>query len=81
MENKALLKMLKYILLGILVAVGGVYVSGFAGELFNGMDVGSASVFGCCLYLCVVIVTCTGLILSKMDQKTPPDNSDEENKA
>ena len=50
----------KSLLAGIVVAVGGLVVSGFCGTVFNGMDYGSASVMGICMYLCVVVVTCTG---------------------
>ena len=59
---------------GLLVAFGGLYVSDFVGSLFNGMEYGSACVLGVCLYLCVVVVTCTGIIVSKLekDPASPP---------
>ena len=53
---------------GILVAFGGLLVSEFMGSIFNGMEYGSACVLGVCLYLCVVVVTCTGIIVSKLDK-------------
>ena len=66
-----------YILIGIAVAIGGIFVSDLLGNFFNGMDYGSAVVLGICMYLCVVVVTCTGIIVSKIDGKS---NLDEEKK-
>ena len=44
---------------------------------FNGMDYGSACVLGMGMYLCVVVVTCTGIIVSKITSKPNEDTSDE----
>ena len=63
----------KYILIGILVAVGGMFVSDIAGDFFNGMDYGSGCVLGICMYLCVVIVTCTGVIIAKLNKNAVGD--------
>jgi hypothetical protein len=52
---------------GIAAAIGGMIVSDFAGMFFNGMDYGSACVLGICMYLCAVVVICTGIIVSKLD--------------
>ena len=65
-----------YILAGIVVAVGGMFASDLSGNLFNGMDYGSASVLGMCMYLCVVVVTCTGIIISKIDGKSHSDEKE-----
>lgn len=67
------------LLAGILVAFGGLCVSDFVGGLFNGMEYGSACVLGACLYLCVVVVTCTGIIVSKLerDPASPPPSLSE----
>lgn len=65
------------VLLGLVVAGVGLYVSAFAGSFFSGMDFGSASVLGICLYLCVVVVTCTGVIVAKLDEKSPSGEKDE----
>lgn len=59
------------LLAGIVVAFGGLIVSDFVGSIFNGMEYGSACVLGVCLYLCVVVVTCTGIIVSKLDKNAP----------
>lgn len=61
-------KVWQYILAGIAVAVGGVFISDIAGNFFSGMDYGSACVLGICMYLCVVIVTCTGIIVTKFNE-------------
>lgn len=58
----------QYILVGIAVAIGGMFLSDAAGKFFNGMDYGSACVLGICMYLCVVIVTCTGIIITKLNK-------------
>ena len=63
-------KVWQYILLGIVVALGGMLVSDIAGDFFNGMDYGSGCVLGICMYLCVVIVTCTGIIITKLNKDT-----------
>lgn len=75
MENKDLIRILKYILLGIAVAIGGMFVSDLLGDFFNGMDYGSASVLGICMYLCVVVVACTGIIVSKINKISSSEES------
>mgnify|MGYP005782084379 CR=1 FL=1 len=62
-----------YLFVGIFVAVGGMFVADILGNFFNGMDYGSASILGICMYLCVVIVTCTGIIVSKIDRGQHPE--------
>lgn len=57
----------KFFALGIAAAAIGMLLSDLAGDFFNGMDYGSACVLGMGMYLCVVIVTCTGVILTKLD--------------
>lgn len=63
----------KYICVGIAVAVGGMFISDISGDFFNGMDYGSAAVLGMCMYLCVVVVTCTGIVVSKIDGNSHAD--------
>ncbi len=58
-----------YVIIGIVTALGGMLFSDIAGDFFNGMDYGSACVLGICMYLCVVIVTCTGIIVTKLDKR------------
>ena len=70
----------QYMVAGIAAAVGGMLVSDFAGNFFNGMDYGSACVLGMCMYLCVVIVTCTGIIVTKCNKNVhcvDPDQQSE----
>jgi len=57
----------KYILLGIVVALGGLLTAELCGDFFTGMEWSAAAVLGGILYLCVVLVTCTGVIVSKID--------------
>ena len=63
-------KIWQFVLAGIAIAIGGMFFSDLAGDFFNGMDYGSASVLGICMYLCVVVVTCTGIIVSKLDKNS-----------
>lgn len=63
-------KIWQFVLAGIVVAIGGMFVSDLTGNFFNGMDYGSAAVLGICMYLCVVAVTCTGIIVSKLDKNS-----------
>lgn len=70
----------QYILMGIMVAIGGMLASEISGKIFNGMDYGSASVLGFCMYLCVVIVTCTGIIAAKLDEKADVRENGEKRK-
>lgn len=68
---------IKYLLIGIAVAIGGMFFSALCGDFFNGLgDYGIAAVFGICLYLCIVIVICTGLILNRLD-RNKSDKKDE----
>ena len=59
-------RFLGYLLLGMAVAAGGVLFSDLCGNLFNGMPYGDAVSLGIGVYLCIVLVVCTGLILSKI---------------
>ena len=63
-------KIWKFVLIGIIVAVGGMFFSDIIGGLFNGMDYGSACVLGIGMYLCVVVVTCTGVIVTRLDRNS-----------
>lgn len=65
----------QYFLAGIIVAVGGMFVSDLAGNIFNGLgSYGLGCILGICMYLCIVIVTCTGIIVTKLNKN---DNCDE----
>ena len=67
-----------YFLLGCVVAIGGIIFSALGGQFFNGMgDYGAACVLGMSMYICVVVVTCTGIIAAKMESKSRGDRSDE----
>lgn len=69
MGNNGWKRILKYFLAGLAVAAGGMLFSDIAGEFFNGMDYGSAVNLGIGMYLCVVVVACTGIIVSHLDKK------------
>lgn len=62
-------RILKYFAAGIIVAIGGMFFSDLAGIFFNGMAYEGAVALGIGMYLCVVIVTCTGVIVSRLDKK------------
>lgn len=63
----------KYVLVGCIVAIGGMFAAELVGEFFNGMDSGSAVVMGICMYLCIVVVTCTGVIICKINDAQKPE--------
>ena len=67
---------LSYFAKGILVAVGGIVFSAFFASWFNGIEVGSACAVGIGVYLCVVVVTCTGVIVSKSEAAKNKDASE-----
>ena len=76
--NDSLLKFGQCLLMGIVVAIGGMFFSELCGNFFNGLrDYGSAVVFGIGLYLCIVIVTCTGLILNRLEKDKADDKDGE----
>ena len=56
-----------YFGIGCVVAIVGMFFSELCGSIFNGMEYESACVLGMGIYLCVVVVTCTGIIVSKID--------------
>ena len=61
----------QYFFAGIIVAIGGMFVSDLAGDFFNGLgSYGFGCILGICMYLCIVIVTCTGIIVTKKDKNT-----------
>lgn len=59
----------KYLLLGVVVAGAGLFLSDIVDHFLNGLEYGTACVLGMGLYLCILIVVCTGLILSKVSEK------------
>lgn len=66
-----------YFAIGCVVAIIGMFFSDICGSFFNGMDYGSACVLGIGMYLCVVVLTCTGVIVSKIDSNSKGKTSDE----
>ena len=69
METKAWRTILGYFVIGLAVAFGGVLFSDVCGNFFNGMDYGTACMLGMGIYLCVVVITCTGVIVSHLEKK------------
>ena len=71
-------KTCQFVLAGIAVAIGGLFFSDLIGNLFNGMSYDAASIMGICMYLCIVVVTCTGIIVSKLDKNSHSGESNDE---
>lgn len=69
MENKAWRTILGYFVIGLAVAFGGVLFSDVCGNFFNGMEYGAACTLGMGIYLCVVVITCTGILVSYLEKK------------
>lgn len=72
-------KVWTYFAIGCVLAIGGLLFSDICGDFFNGMDYGSACVLGMLMYLCVVIVTCTGIIVSKISPNSKEEPPKEKN--
>ena len=70
-------KVWAYFAIGCVVAIVGMFFSDICGSVFNGMDYGSACTLGIGMYLCIVVVTCTGIIVSKITSKSNEEISDE----
>ena len=70
-------KVWTYFAIGCVLAIVGMFFSDLFGDFANGMDYGSACVLGMGMYLCVVVVTCTGIIISKITSKQSEDKSEE----
>lgn len=66
----------QYFGIGCIVALIGLFFSDICGNFFNGMDYGSACVLGMGIYLCIVVITCTGIIVSKISFKPSEENDD-----
>ena len=62
-------KVLKYFVIGLVVSFVGVLFSDITDTVFNGMDYGSACAVGMGMYLCIVVIVCTGIIVSKIEPK------------
>lgn len=67
-----------FFVIGLIVAFVGILVSDICGGIFNGMDYGSACTVGMGAYLCVVVITCTGIIISKLEEKVENKTEEEE---
>ena len=59
-----------YFVIGLVVAFVGVLFSDIFADFFNGLPYGTGAVLGMCAYLCVVVITCTGIIISKIEEKS-----------
>lgn len=68
-ENRACRTILGYFGIGLAVAFGGVLFSDVCGNFFNGMDYGAACTLGIGIYLCVVVITCTGIVVSHLGRR------------
>ena len=68
-------EIISYFIIGMAIAfVGFLYL--FFGSFFNGIDYGSACILEMGAYLCVVVVICTCIIISKLDRKYKSDSDD-----
>lgn len=65
-----------YFGIGCVLAIVGMFFADICGNFFNGMDYGSACVLGMGMYLCIVVVTCTGIVVSKLGDKPTDDDKD-----
>ena len=65
-----------YFVIGLVVAFAGVLFSDIFADIFNGFPYGTGAVLGMCAYLCVVVITCTGIIISKIEEKSDKEEKE-----
>ncbi|MCQ2425064.1 MAG: hypothetical protein MJ070_02865 [Lachnospiraceae bacterium] len=65
-----------YFVFGLVVAFVGVLFSDIFADIFNGLPYGTGAILGMGAFLCVVVITCTGIIVSKLEEK--PDKKEKE---
>ena len=61
-------KIAVYFVISLVVSFGGVLFSDIFADIFNGLPYGTGAILGMCAYLCVVVITCTGIIVSKFEK-------------
>ena len=61
----------KYFCWGIFVTIIGMIFAILFANFFDGMDIAGALAVGVGLYLCMVVITCTGIIVSKLEAHAP----------
>lgn len=67
-----------YFVIGLVIAFVGVIVSDVFADIFNGLPYGTGAILGMGAYLCVVVITCTGMIVSKLEEKMGNSSDDNE---
>lgn len=77
MENpeKKHLSIFGWIFIGFVLAFAGVIFSDFVGSIFNGLSNGMGMILGMGAYLCIVVITCTGIIVTKLDNRSDGDGT------
>ena len=71
---------LSWFVIGLILAFAGVIFSEIMGEIFNGFPYGTGAVVGMGAYLCVIVITCTGIIVTKLDHSSDSGNDDKNKK-
>jgi len=68
------MNVLKYLLAGVGTAIVGLFFAELWSELLNGFGKETSYLMGMLVYLCIVVVTCTGLLLNKREkEQTAPE--------
>lgn len=67
-----------YFAIGLVVAFVGVLFSDIFADIFNGLPYGTGAILGMGAYLCVVVITCTGIIISKIEEKLDKEEKEKE---
>ena len=67
-----------YFVIGLIIAFVGIWVSDILADFFNGLPYGEGAVLGMCAYLCVVVIICTGIIVSKIEEKSESKEKEKE---
>lgn len=75
--KRELKSLLGWFAAGLIAAFGGVLFSDLFGDFFNGLPNGTGPILGMGVFLCVVLITCTGIVVIKIDQ-TKDDKQNED---
>lgn len=54
------------VLVGLLVAFGGIVFCDIFGTVFNGMGWDTGRILGMGVYICITLVVCTGLLMAQI---------------
>lgn len=67
-----------YFVIGLVVAFVGLLLFDIISAFFNGLPYDTGEILGMGVSLCVVVITCTGIIISKLAEKSDKKEKEKE---